>query len=490
MFYQPPGGITRFTTLIPRRLLVNSMSIFGGEAIARIATFLMAVVIARRFGPVALGEYAYALAIASILLLVPDLGLHLFMVREVSAAPERFAVVFWNVHRWKLMLAAGVVAFTLFFGEWGIADHGRRLLFYVLAGRVLLQTFSQASMAIFKAFERMQYVALQQFVNCGAVVVWVLSALALRARLPVVVSGLVVGQIAETCLGWQIIRMKFPPGRLSRWDRKELSSIMLACLPIGGTAILQALNLRIDILVLGLYVPNRELGNFQAAAWFAVGTFLAASLLMSILFPKLSRLLRQPSARGSAYVVSLLKNGFLITALGSLAAWFAAPTMLPLFFGRDLSGAVNTLRILAPVLPLVFLNTVLFYIFLAGRRRFVYMGTLSLGVGVGVVLSFYLSAHYGAPGAAVADVAREFIISAAYLYFLVRGDLGRIAGLAMLKVFGGATALLILGVVVMAPGRNGAWWLAAWMLFVLTGTLFMLGLPRRNEWRLLTDDSL
>jgi len=29
-----------------------------------------------------------------------------------------------------------------------------------------------------------------------------------------------------------------------------------------------------------------------------------------------------------------------------------------------------------------------------------------------------------------------------------------------------------------------------WIICVLTGTLFSLGLPRRREWRLLTDDSL
>src|SRR5215831_12860315 len=52
----------------PRRLIVNGASIFAGEASARLATVLMAAVIARRFGSVALGEYGYALAITSVLL--------------------------------------------------------------------------------------------------------------------------------------------------------------------------------------------------------------------------------------------------------------------------------------------------------------------------------------------------------------------------------------------------------------------------------------
>jgi len=80
-------------------------------------------------------------------------------------------------------------------------------------------------------------------------------------------------------------------------------------LPIGITSILQTLNLRLDILVLGLYAPNHELGRFQAAAWFQVGAYLLASLVMTVLFPRISRLLRSPSLRARAYVRSLLKNG-------------------------------------------------------------------------------------------------------------------------------------------------------------------------------------
>src|SRR5207247_8906370 len=62
--------------VFPRRILINSASIFAGEAIVRFAIFPMAVVIARRFGSAALGEYGYALALASVLLVLPDLGLH------------------------------------------------------------------------------------------------------------------------------------------------------------------------------------------------------------------------------------------------------------------------------------------------------------------------------------------------------------------------------------------------------------------------------
>src|SRR5215475_8306060 len=128
----------------PRRLIVNGASILAGEASARLATVLMAAVIARRFGSVALGEYGYALAITSVLLVIPDLGLHLFTVRELSVDKRQLGDLFWNVHCLKFILTGTVIIFALFIGQVIIA-HNRRALFYVLMTRVLLQTFSQAS---------------------------------------------------------------------------------------------------------------------------------------------------------------------------------------------------------------------------------------------------------------------------------------------------------------------------------------------------------
>ena len=265
----------------PRRLLVNSAAIFGGEAASRLATFMMAMVIAHHFGSAALGQYGYALALTSILLLVPDFGLHLHMVRELSAHRAGLRAVFWSVHGLKFLLAGAVLLFSLWFGLWGVKDRGRGILFCILAGRALLQTFSQSSMAVFKAYEEMHYVAWQQILNTVLVALWVGGALALHANLPVVVLGFIVGQTADTCLGWRIVQKNFSPGHPLRWKSKLIIATIAASAPIGVTAILQAINLRVDILVLSHFAPDKSLGQFQAAAWFPVGAFLAATLLMT-----------------------------------------------------------------------------------------------------------------------------------------------------------------------------------------------------------------
>ncbi len=472
-----------------RRLAINSAAIFAGEASVRLATFLAAMVIARRFGPVALGQYGYAVAVASVLLLVPDAGLHLFMVRELAADRARLNSIFWGVHWLKIPLLAVVLGFTLALGEFATTDNGRRLLLYLLAARVALQTFSQIYMSVFKAFERMHRVAAQQFANTLLTAAWVGAALWVHATLAVVVLALVAGQVLEMWFGWRMARQAFVPGGPRAPSLAELRPMLVASLPMGAAAILVALNLRLDILTLSPFASDQALGTFQAAAWFPVGAYLFVALLMTALFPRLARHLRSPGAVGSTYVESLLKYGVLLMAAGSVAVWLLAPRLLQLLFGPSLVSAVPTLRVLVIALPCVFVNTVMFHVFVAARKSRAYLTALLLGVGFGAPLSLALSARLGANGTALADVLREVLVSFVYLGFLRAGNFGQSAARALLKVLASAAALLaatlLIGGVVFGKGAGPAWSVA-----LLAGTIAFMGWPRLREMLLLADDDL
>ena len=76
-----------------------------------------------------------------------------------------------------------------------------------------------------------------------------------------------------------------------------MAAAIAAGVPIGFAALLQALNLRLDILTLSPFATNSDLGGYQAAAWFPLGAFILVSLVMTTLFPKLARLLHAPESK-------------------------------------------------------------------------------------------------------------------------------------------------------------------------------------------------
>jgi O-antigen/teichoic acid export membrane protein len=464
-----------------RKTLVNSTALFGGETVSRLCGWLMAFIVAHRFGAAGLGQYAYAVAVTSILLMVPDFGLHLAAIRDLSAKPKQLRTTFWTLHWIKLPLVGALVSGVLLFAGAALHDQGRLVLLYVLLARALLMTFSQAYMAIFKAFERMHYIGLLQSVNAGVVLISVVVALHLQASLTSTVSCLVAGQAVETYLGWYTARKRFATGEVYGWDAVLARTLLLAAAPIGVTVILQALNLRLDLLILSVFASNAELGRLQAANSFLLATFLGTSLSIGVVFPRMCRLMSQGCEEGSLYVGNLLKHGTLLLTVLSLAVWLGAPELLRLLYGRELASAANVLRLLAPALPLMFINTLLVYVFFAARLRSVYLGTLGLSVVLTAALCFWLVPKYGASGAALADLIRESAVAAVFLAHLRRRGLAADAARALLKVCP-SVAVFTLLLVAFAPAP-GPWplWTAACTALLFGGTLLLAGLPRRAE---------
>jgi O-antigen/teichoic acid export membrane protein len=474
------------TSAIHRRLLINGGSIFAGEAAARMTTFLVAVVVARSFGPGALGQYGFAVAVTSVLLLVPDAGLHLFIVRELAARPERLRPVFWGAHWLKLPLLTVAVTFSVFFARLAIHEEGKRILLYVLLLKIALQTFSQASMAVFKAFERMHYIAVQQFANAFFTALWVGGALLLHSSLAIVVMALIAGQLLETGVGWRFVRKYFSPGGPCHWNTCSPGPMLVAGLPIGIAAILQAVNLRLDILTLSPFVSSRVLGSYQAAAWFPIGCFIAASLMMTTLFPKLARLLRDPGKPTDGYVQSVLKSGILLMTLGSIVAGLFAPNLLHILFGPRLVPASPALRILVVALPFIFVNTAMFYVFVAAKKQGAYLAALLLGVIAGGALSILLSERYGPNGTAVAYVLREICVSSVYLGFMNMGNLAKSAKTILGILAGCGAGLMVLAFLLADSITVGV----IWSIALIAGILIVMRGRRPQEMLLLTDESL
>ncbi|MCI0423160.1 MAG: oligosaccharide flippase family protein, partial [Acidobacteria bacterium] len=385
---------------IPRRLVVNGLAIFGGEAATRLTTLAMALIVARRFGADALGQYGYAVALTSILLLVPDFGLHLQAVRELAKNPSRLGRVLGMMCALKSSLAIAVIVFVVAVGFLGGNDRARRDLLFILLLRLLFQTFSQGFMSIFKAHEQMHYITVQQSTNAIFAFAWAGIALLTQANLETMVLGLIVGQVAETWMGWRILRSNFIKSMPLEIRWLDLKPMVLAAAPIGATAVLQALHLRLDVLILSRYVSNRELGNFQAAASFLVVTYLGASLGMTVLFPRFSRELQDASEGAVRSVEGILKYAILVATCGASLIWLSAPQLLRLTYGSDLGGAAGALRIVAGALPLVLLNSILFYVFVALDRPGVYFSALVVGILGGGLAGIVLSARFGATGAA------------------------------------------------------------------------------------------
>jgi O-antigen/teichoic acid export membrane protein len=472
------------------QIFINTAALYAGEGLCRLTTLVVALIVARRFSAEALGQYGYAVALASVFVLLPDMGLHLLVTREIVGEPLSLPRAFWDLHWLKMVLVGFIAVGGLVFGALALHDAGRRGLFYILSIRALLQTFSLACMSFFKAMERMHFIAIQQLANGAVTVSGLAICLFLKTGLYTTVSALLAGQLVELLMGWWFIFRYFNPGPIRVWNRDRMSSMFIAAIPIGIAAILQAFGVRLDVLILGVFSSNEELGQFQAAALLVVVSFLATSLLMTALFPKLVRLLRNPTLTGTAYLEGILKYGILVATCASIVVWLAAPDLVLGFFGQSFLPASRFLRILAPMLPFVFINTSMFYIFLATDHRREYLAIVAFSICLGVLLGFVLAPRMGGAGVALADLVREVVASLIYIYFLHSESRVPSLGPALLKIVPGAASVALAAFLALGVEGNSQVWAVMWSLAMLGGILLLTGTPRREHLLLLAKEDL
>jgi O-antigen/teichoic acid export membrane protein len=162
--------------------------------------------------------------------------------------------------------------------------------------------------------------------------------------------------------------------------------------------------LKVDQVMLGLMVGDREVGIYAAAArisevWYFVPAAIAASF-----FP---RLIDLRSVDLQAYSIDLQKlNDFLLySALVVVAiVSYCATWLLPLLFGAAYESAVPVLVVHIWAGLFVFMRTLLSKWFIAENLLKLSMASQVLGALVNILLNLKLIPLYGAVGAAYATV--------------------------------------------------------------------------------------
>ncbi len=468
-----------------RRTLINAASVFVGEFLIRLVNFFVPILIARVYDSSALGKYSFGLACAVLAALVPDFGLHLLTTREVASRPETLSTYFWNVQCVKLVLI--VATATLVFvaaGLW-VADAETRHIVWILTLRLLLQSLSQFFMAVIKAFERMHDLAMLQAVNFSLVALGLGFGFYRNWPLVALLCVFLPGVLCEVVLGGLLVSKRFGHHLGFSWPSwRQMRSISVLAFPIGLSVILITLNLRLDVIVLSWLRSASDVGLFSAANMLSTGFFLLASLIIAVVFPRMSRLASRSPEDFRDYVQVLLKFCLFFLIPVSTAIFFGADLIILLVYGHH-GGAAPVLKILAFAVPMIFLNAIFFYAFVARGRNSSYLWVMATGVGTNLFVSPVLTWLFSFEGTALANLLRE----ACLLLLFIELSLNEQSLLASAKVLIQSAGILaahtVFGLGLLRLGLGAVQVLIVVVAVYLVVTFALKGFPKKRELLLL-----
>jgi O-antigen/teichoic acid export membrane protein len=420
--------------------------------IAKIASVVFFVAVARELGETGFGDFMFALSFTTVLIVAAGFGTEDLLAREVAREQSRVHDYLSNVVALKtalsvlvLLAAAAIVNLAGYSAE-------ARAAVYILGAAIAVENLGRTWHSVFQAFERMGYISValitQRTVTAIAGVITLVAGGGLIAVSLVYLGGAILGLVINfLTLRRFVVRPRLAVNR-SRW-----LPILKAGLPIGLITVLFPALLKIDQVLLSFFAggDNREVGYYAAAFRLIEATMFVAWAFSSAVLPWLAR--QGPDdqvALARGYELGMKAMAVTLLPMALTFSLFA-PDLIDLFYGSQYESAVFPLVMLGSITLFYGLNTLAATALVARERPLAFV-RLVVVVGIqNIAMNAVLIPRYGADGAAVTAAVSGVILTTAAIY-VVQGMFGRLQlGRAFAAPAAGGLAMAGLVVLLNAP---------------------------------------
>jgi O-antigen/teichoic acid export membrane protein len=416
----------------------------AADALGRAATLVASLVIARGLGPEAFGVFALVSGIAILVAEAADLGVQATASRALVAQtlPLRALVRAKIALAALVVTAAAVAAWTpsYLLPSAGAAEVRALLmplvLYYVLAGwseflgvALRARGFRNREAATILCFRGCALLLVLWSWSSGGGVTRLAWALAFSAA-PAIVLGLLAllskppflslplgGGERSSSRALALLRSARDCGSsfslqlrtlvCPRDPRHTIPSVLRTSLPLAVNGLLALLSLRIEILVLAAFAGDVAVGLYAAALKVVESLILVPAAITAGAMPALTLEALKgtgPVRQRSARTIALL------AVPAALGATLLAPGIVGLLFGAAYAEAALPLRLLAPVLVAVFMNTLLLHTLLALGDTAALPRLTAARLLAAVALASLLVPRWGAAGAALSFSSSEALL--------------------------------------------------------------------------------
>jgi O-antigen/teichoic acid export membrane protein len=344
--------VSRFKSSIP--LLALAYGLAAG------ANFLLSVLVGRRLGAAALGNFALAVALSRIFYAATDLGVSAHLTRAISrdrSLAQPYTSLFTGF-RLSLIPIAVVLVTTV-----GLS-RGETFTFGPIAialGCVSLQSLFES---VLLAHDRQTETASLTIFTSALVATgsmgWFFAGDSLL-EFSFVYAAVSFGSIAAWAY-WTGRRVAVWPR--PKLDGKALAAQLRRSWPIGVSNLLGLSALRAPILVLGWFGTSADVGTFSAIDMFVTAAAILQTAVSNATYPKLAASYRKDPDR---YRRLFWGSNLALAAVGVLTAiflmLFGAPIISIVFASKGFRATAALVRVIAwsaPCLLLVHHNIVIF----------------------------------------------------------------------------------------------------------------------------------
>lgn len=372
------------------------------------AGFIVAILLARQYGPEGLGLITTSTAAVTIVMGFSALGLSGVLVRELVENEARRGAILLTVTLAKLV-AGAVLLVVMVLSLAAFAENQDIVSLSLIMGCGYL----------FASFDTVDclYNARQEFPRLVGLRVTALTistlvkvgAIALDLGLEIVALGYAL----DFALMYVLPTLDFvfrkrmgirQPGFKMLLDFAELKALLKKSWPVLVSGGFAQINLRVDTLLIAGLISVSGVGIYSAASRLSEAWSVLAMAIVTAIFPVLVSLARKDVPAYGAKLASLIRVLVYLSALGAIAIALLSQTVIGLLYGPEFAAA-------APVLAIHIAGGVFLFLRTAVSRWLIIEDLLifslvshASGAAINIALNLILTPTWGIQGAAWASV--------------------------------------------------------------------------------------
>lgn len=196
-----------------------------------------------------------------------------------------------------------------------------------------------------------------------------------------------------------------------RTDRGAVVALVKEAFPFGMNALFGSIYLSVDVLLLQVMKGDAEVGLYRGAVMLIALFPVLANTLTTGIYPRMARNLGDPGAAGE--VLTFASRILLVVSVPAAVGGFLVAEDLMVFLGGDeFARSALPFMIMAPLLPLRFLNNGFAMTLSTLNRQGDRTRGVMIAAGLNLALNFVFIPKYGAAGAAGTTLATEVVLLA------------------------------------------------------------------------------
>lgn len=333
---------------------VRSALQLGGSLLVTYAIALgVRFLLPAHLGPEAFGRFNYADGFTAVFFIATQLGLEMYIRKEVARRPEHASDFFGTTMLLRLVLTVVLIGGLAFVME----SHGEssevRQLVYVFAVAQSLIVINASMAALLHAKSKVAGLSIS---NVVTKLVWGGGLLAVAMAglpLPWLAVPLVASEAVKLAVGWHLARQHL--GLTFRVDLPATWDVLKKSLPFFITGAALAANGRLDVMILGMKASDAEVG-WYGAAWNIAGlTFFLNPVYGWVLMPLMSRAATRSRDELTRLARRTLEGTLAVTVPMMMLIVLGAPLWVGLM-GTEFYQSVMPLRLQSPLFVLAFIT--------------------------------------------------------------------------------------------------------------------------------------